>query len=279
MLETIEFMRSHGARSERDFHSYSALLRGIAIELSCLKKTPHLGSVLSCADALAVSACFARNSADAPVEIVLSKGHAALGLYASLFIDGIIEEGLLLTYAEAGSILEEHPSHKIPGVQFPTGSLGHGLGLMAGRLLGAKLLGKTMSGIVLMSDGECNEGTVWEAVLFAASRKIRGLVAIVDANGFQATGPTSETYGSVALADIFRGFGWEGVDVDGHNHSALEQAISDGFKHDGPFFVIAHTTKGKGVSFMEADNNWHYRIPTEDEVGASLSELGIKASQ
>lgn len=262
-----------------DTGSYAKLIRGIAIEMSSRKQAPHLGSVLSCADILAVVASAVGISSVSRIETVLSKGHAALGLYATLFLNGIIDEELLLSYTEEGSVLEEHPNHEIPGVQFPTGSLGHGLSLMTGRLLGSQISGEAMNGVVILSDGECNEGTVWEAALFASAKRVRGLVAIVDANGFQATGPTTESYGSVVLADAFRGFGWIGEEIDGHDHDALKCAINRGLAHEGPYFIVAHTIKGKGVSFMEGDNNWHYRIPDEVEVAESLRQLGIGLKQ
>lgn len=274
-LETLRFIGTL-AREEFDNPSLrSTLIRGLAIEMSSRKQAPHLGSVLSCADILAVVASMQEYSSGSRIESILSKGHAALGLYASLYLDGILDEELFLSYAEDNSVLEEHPNHEIPGVLFPTGSLGHGLSLMTGRLLGAQVLGESLSGIVILSDGECNEGTVWEAALFASANRINGLVAIVDANGFQATGPTTESYGSTKLEEIFRGFGWAGETVDGHDHVALRSAITNGLANEGPSFVIAHTVKGKGVSFMEGDNNWHYRIPDELEVSESLRQLGI----
>jgi transketolase len=269
-------MRTNEVEHLEDTGAFSRLIRGIAIELSSRKQAPHLGSVLSCADVLAVVASHARASGESRIETVLSKGHAALGLYAALFLDGIISEELLLSYTEAGSVLEEHPNHDVPGVQFPTGSLGHGLSLMTGRLLGAQILGEARNGVVILSDGECNEGTIWEAALFASANRVRGLVAIVDANGFQATGPTSESYGSVLLEEAFRGFGWSGEEVDGHDHNALKSAVARGLDHEAPYFIIAHTVKGRGVSFMEGDNNWHYRIPSEIEVTQSLQQLGIR---
>ena len=278
MLETIKYMRSGGVASD-ETPTYARLIRGIAIEMSSRKQAPHLGSVLSCADILAVVASATRLSSASRIDTVLSKGHAALGLYASLFLDGIIDEELLLSYTEEGSVLEEHPNHEIPGVQFPTGSLGHGLSLMTGRLLGAQIRAERLKGIVILSDGECNEGTVWEAALFASAHKVKGLVAIVDANGFQATGPTIESYGSVLLEEAFRGFGWDGEALDGHDHVALKSAVARGLEHEGPYFIVAHTIKGRGVSFMEGDNNWHYRIPDGDEVTESLQQLGIGLDQ
>ena len=127
-----------------------------------------------------------------------------------------------------------------------------------------------------MSDGECNEGTVWEAALYAAAKNVTGLVAIIDSNKFQATGPTQETYGDAQLYDMFSSFGWNGREVDGHNSTEIAEAVDIGLTADTPYFLIAHTTKGKGVTFMEGDNNWHYRAPSEAEITAALSELGYE---
>ena len=272
---TIAFSNRIGEASLASTETYASLIRGLSVEMSSIKGTSHLGSVLSCADALAVSSTLARLAPEGVVEIVLSKGHAALGLYASLLLEGKIGQELFLSFSDDGSVLEEHPNHYIQGVDFPTGSLGHGLALMAGRILGARLQQQSKQGIVVLSDGECNEGTVWEAVLFSAAKRLGGLVAIVDANGFQATGPTAETYGEIRLVDMFRGFGWEGEEIDGHDHQELMRSIREGLEGSKPYFVVAHTTKGKGVSWMESDNNWHYRVPTEAEVVAALEELGI----
>jgi len=275
VLSTVAYLRSAGESARATTESVAALIRGLSVEMAGLKKTSHLASVLSCADTLAVSSRLAKESREEAVEIVLSKGHAALGLYASLFLDHKVEEQSFLSFSDEGSILEEHPNHQIPGVEFPTGSLGHGLSLMAGRILGARMQGQRKQGIVVLSDGECNEGTVWEAVLFSTAKMLGGLVAVVDANGFQATGPTTETYGQTELVEMFRGFGWEGEEVDGHDHHELRRAILKGLENPGPYFVVARTIKGKGVSWMEADNNWHYRVPSEAEVTAALGELGI----
>lgn len=271
-----------GPRHERflgDSEELSKLIRGITIEMSGLKSTSHLGSNLSCIDILSVTSEVLDENNEASIDLVLSKGHAALALYALLFMRGLIDETLLMTFGDRGSKLEEHPNHEIPGVVFPTGSLGHGLGLLAGRLIGSRIIGAEKAGIAILSDGECNEGTVWEAALFAAAKRVGKLVAVIDANGFQATGPTKESFGTVKISEMFTGFGWEGESVDGHDHLQLKQAILRGLRSSGPYFVVASTIKGKGVSFMEGDNNWHYRVPNEDEVLSSLKELGIVSSK
>ena len=257
---------------------FSTMVRGISVEMSNRTGAAHLGSVMSCADIL--GSYFSTLRDDDNVDFVLSnfvlsKGHAALGLYAGLFLLGKITTAELLSYCQAGSVFEEHPNHKVPAVSSPTGSLGHGLGFMVGRLVGFRSQNIEASGVVLMSDGECNEGSVWEAALFASAKSVGGLVAIVEANGFQATGRSTESYGAVKIEEMFSGFGWVGQRVDGHDHSALQQAVTGGLASEKPNFVVAETTKGQGVSFMEDDNNWHYRSPNEAEVNMALVELGL----
>jgi transketolase len=248
------------------------LIRAFSVIISGEKATPHLGSVLSCAEILASAKKISLDH-NGEIKVLLSKGHAALGLYVYMFIHGQISIGELLTFAESDSIFEEHPNPKVPGIDFPSGSLGHGLGLMSGFIAGSRIQNKSVGGIVIMSDGECNEGTVWEAALFAKAKNLAGLVAIIDSNGWQATGQTSETYGTNSLKAMFEGFGWNGVVVDGHKQAELLACIHQGLGESSPFFIVAETVKGKGVSFMEDDNNWHYRIPSESEVQLALAEI------
>jgi len=278
-LLTYGWAKTQSASHRLDVDDFATAIRGLSVEMSSRSGTAHLGSVLSCADILAVvfasKTVLPEQTHEEPVPFVLSKGHAALGLYSSMLLTSSISPSDFLSYAEVGSAFEEHPSHRIPGVPLSTGSLGHGLAFMAGKTQGRRALGKRRGGIVLLSDGECNEGTVWEAALYAAAKEIGGLVAIVDENRLQATGPTSETFGSASIAEIFRSFGWVGIEVDGHNTTTLESAVSEGLSSDIPYFIVAQTLKGKGISFMEDDNNWHYRSPSSQEVGKALEELGI----
>lgn len=204
---------------------------------------------------------------------ILSKGHAGACVYAALAECGFFPLEQLLTHYQDGSLLSGHVSHKgIPGVELSTGSLGHGLGVGAGMALGAKLDGHGWRVFVLLSDGECDEGSNWEAVLFAAHHGLENLVAIVDYNKIQSLKPVSETLGLEPFADKWRAFGWGVTECDGHDHAALETTL--GAKPDGrPHAVIAHTTKGKGVSFMEGSVLWHYRSPQGEEYEAALAEL------
>ena len=172
--------------------------------------------------------------------------------------------------------MEEHPSPRLPGVEAATGSLGHGLPCGCGIALAGRIRREAYRTFVLMSDGECNEGSVWEAALFAAANRLGSLCAFVDFNKWQATGRSREVLGLDPLVDKFRSFGWEVHEIDGHDHQQILNVVKDVSEQKQiPTMVVAHTVKGKGVSFMEDDNNWHYRIPTTEEVRLAKAELGV----
>lgn len=260
----------------------SAKLREICIRLSYEKESAHLASALSSADIVSVlfqeyldyevdSKSFANNN-----RFILSKGHAASCLYAALFLKKIISQAQLNSYTEKHSIFEEHPNPKIPSVDFPTGALGHGLPLACGLALGNRLRCSKGFIYVLMSDGECNEGTVWEAAQFAHSKALNNIITIIDHNKFQATGPTTETFGNISLAKLFEAFGWEVTEIDGHSFEEIRMAIDKAHISTKPTAIIAHTIKGKGISFMEGDNNWHYKSPSSTEVSRATQELMTK---
>lgn len=197
-------------------------------------------------------------------------------LYATLAERGFFPCAELEHYNEERRHLPEQPSPGcIPGVEWATGSLGHGLPVGLGMALAAKISGKSYRVFVVMSDGECQEGSVWEAAMFAPQHLGGGLVVIVDYNRWQATGRSNQIMGLSPLAAKWTAFGWDSVEVDGHNLQALSEALAQACRSSKPFAIIAHTIKGRGVSFMEDDNNWHYRSPSADEVRAAASELGI----
>lgn len=247
-------------------------MRALTVEISEIKKTPHIGSSLSSCEILVAAhhLMYVKGEID---DVILSKGHAALGLYCSLATHGVLPFASLLTFADEGSALEEHPNPSVPGVTFPTGALGHGLGLLTGLILGKRIQGKAHRGVVIMSDGECNEGSVWEAALFAQAQNISGLVAIIDNNGWQATARSSDTFGSARLTEMFTGFGWNGLEVDGHDYDELTNSIRKGLDSTTPFFIVANTIKGKGVDYMEDDNNWHYRVPSTEETRSAIDQI------
>lgn len=256
-------------------------IRRHALEMVTRGGSSHIGAVFSIADLLAVlyKGVLRVDPTDPRWpnrdRFILSKGHAGAGVYACLAECGFFPVAKLLTHYQDGSDLSGHVSHKgIPGVELSTGSLGHGLSVAAGMALGAKRDGARHRVFVLLSDGECDEGSTWESVLFAAHHGLENLVAIVDYNKIQSLAPIAETIGLEPFAEKWRAFGWVVRDVDGHDHPALFEMLSMIPAEPGrPTCVIAHTVKGKGVSFMENTVLWHYRTPREEEYEAALREL------
>jgi transketolase len=258
-------------------------IRGQIVEMSYKSKAPHLGSSLSCVDILValywgtLSIRPENHSAPDRDRFILSKGHAAAALFATLAFKGFFPKSLLTTYAIAKSCLEQHPGPGCaPGVEAATGSLGHGLSLGIGMALAGRIQDLSYRVFALLSDGECNEGSVWEAAMFAAGQRLDNVVTIIDFNKWQATGRSCEIMALEPLGDKWRSFGWSVFDVDGHDMTALLDVVKRCPDGSGkPVAVVANTVKGKGVSFMEDDNNWHYRIPTEYEVLRAKEELGL----
>lgn len=264
--------------------STRALARRIrihALQMTSSGGSSHIGAVLSMADIVAVLyGGVLRVDPRAPRwperdRFILSKGHGGAGVYAALAERGFYSVEKLRTHCQDGSDLCGHVSHKgVPGVEFSTGSLGHGLSVGGGMAYGAKLDGRTHRVFVLLSDGECDEGSNWEAILFASHHHLENLVAIVDYNRIQSLAPVAETLELEPFRAKWETFGWAAVEVDGHAHEALLRALSVVPAARGrPTVVIAHTTKGKGVSFMENSVLWHYRTPRGEELARALSEL------
>jgi len=218
---------------------------------------------------------------DSRDRFILSKGHACAALYAILAEKGIIDEKILNTFCQKGSILGGHPErHLIPGIELSTGSLGHGLSLGAGVAFAGKLDQKDYRVFALLSDGECQEGSIWEAAMFASQHKLDNLIAIVDHNKLQAMGKVEDILSLHPFADKWQAFGWEVREVAGHDISEILDALASiPFAKDKPGVLIAHTTKGKGISFMENVPIWHYRLPNEDETKIVLQQLGIEKSE
>jgi transketolase len=259
-------------------------IRGKVIEMSFQTGAAHLGSCLSCIDIL-VAAYFGALALDPanpdnPLRdrFLLSKGHAAAALYATLFHRGFINKETMDSFGQPGGCLAEHPGPACaPGIENASGSLGHGLSLGLGMALAARIRNEKYKICVLMSDGECNEGSVWEAAMFAASQKLDRVIAVVDFNRWQATGRTEEIMSIQPLKEKWESFGWSAHKIDGHDIAALSEAMKKVPDGTGkPVVLIASTVKGKGVSFMEDDNNWHYRVPNEKELVAAFQELELK---
>lgn len=205
---------------------------------------------------------------------ILSKGHAGAGVYAALAETGFFPVEKLTTHCGDGSDLSGHVSHRgVPGVEFSTGSLGHGLSVAAGMAYAAALDKRTHRVVVLLSDGECDEGSNWEAILFAGHHKLGGLLAIVDYNKIQSLRSVEDTLALEPFADKWRAFGWDVVEIDGHDHDGIRNAVAAVDAPGAPRCVIAHTVKGKGVSFMEGSVLWHYRTARGDELAAAEQEL------
>jgi transketolase len=266
-----------------ELRGVASRVRGRVVEMSHRAGTPHLGSSLSCVDIL-VAAYWKglridpKKPADpARDRLVFSKGHAAMALYAALAERGFFDPALLAEYGTDGGRLAEHPSPGCaPGVEVATGSLGHGLSWGVGFALAARLQKRPSRALVVMSDGECGEGSVWEAALFAPIHKLSSLSVVIDYNKWQATGRSREIMALEPLAKKWEAFGWAASEVDGHDLAALSAALSAPPDPAGrPTAIVAHTVKGKGVSFMEDDNNWHYRAPDAEELAKARAELGL----
>jgi len=204
---------------------------------------------------------------------VMSKGHAALALYAALHLAGLMTRETLETYNTDGTELGVHPHHGLVGVDFSTGSLGQGLSMAAGGALAARLQGSGRRVYVLNSDAECNEGSVWEAAMFAAHHRLDNLVAIVDSNRQQALGYTADVMSLDPLEDRWLAFGWDVHSVDGHDSNGISAAIA-GLKPGKPHVLIARTTFGKGVSFMESQIRWHYLPMNDEQYAIAIREVG-----
>jgi transketolase len=255
-------------------------IRRRALEMVTRARASHIGSALSITDIVAV--LYGRTLHVDPAapkhlerdRFILSKGHACVAVYAALAETGFIDPALLQTYGTDGSALMAHISHKVPGAEFSTGALGHGLPFGTGKALAAKRLGKDWRTVVLTSDGEWGEGSNWEAALFAAHHGLDNLLCIIDYNKLQSLTTVDETLRLEPLHSKFEAFGWAVQEVDGHDHDALANALDAGSWPAGkPAMLIAHTTKGKGVSFMENKVEWHYRNPTSELLAQALAEI------
>jgi transketolase len=280
--------------SERGFPTTDpAALRTLAkrlrvqiVRMTSRARSAHVGGGLSMADILAVLyGGVLRVDPDRPGwcgrdRLVLSKGHACAGLYAALAERGFLAEADLETFYADGSRLAGHATHTgVPGVECSTGSLGHGLPIACGMAMAGIRAAISFRVFALLSDGECDEGSTWEAALFASHHRLENLTVVIDCNGIQSLGRTRDVLNLDPFADKWRSFGWDAIDVDGHNVEELLAALSALPLAPGrPSCIVAHTVKGKGVSFMQDSLLWHYRSPNHEELDAALAELGEAAS-
>lgn len=256
-------------------------VRRIILEQSKRANVGHIGSALSIADIIATlydDVLRIESPDDASRDrFILSKGHAALALYATLSLKGWLPAAALDTYCADDSLLGVHPERALRGVDFSTGSLGHGLAMGAGAALAARLQGSSRRVFVLVSDAECNEGALWESVMFAAHHRLSNLVAIIDLNGQQALGYTDEVLSLSPMPERWRAFGWDVHEVDGHDRLELTATIEGlDTKAGPPHVLVARTTFGKGVSYMERQIKWHYWPMSEGEYEQAMKEIGAE---
>jgi transketolase len=244
-------------------------------------RASHIGTCLSMADLLAglyggaLRVDPARPNWPDRDRFLLSKGHGAAILYAVLAELGFFPAEQLATYCQDGSPLTGHANFKVPGVELSTGSLGHGLPVGCGLALAAKRDGRAWRTFVLLSDGELDEGSNWEAILFAAHHRLDNLIAVVDYNKIQSFGTVKEVLDLEPLADKWRAFRWAVREIDGHDRGQIAGAFDAGPTEPGrPSVVIAHTVKGKGVGYMQDKLAWHYKSPDPEQLAAALAELG-----
>ena len=277
-------LRLAAAPPVNDLRIIAARIRGTLLEISHRGEAPHIASSLSTVDVLtAIYWGVLRFDPKQPLDprrdrFIFSKGHAAAALYSALAHRGAIPWDMLSTFNENGGALMEHPGpYSAPGIELATGSLGHGLPVGLGMAEAARIQGTANRVFVLVGDGECNEGSVWEAALIAPARKLENLCVIVDFNKWQATDRSQEVTALDPFVNKWAAFGWHAEELDGHDIDALQKALGAvGTRGDGrPTAIVAHTVKGKGVSFMEDDNNWHYKMCDEKALDAAFKELGL----
>lgn len=255
-------------------------IRRHGIEMTHLSGGSHIGAVMSVADIIAVLFAETLNfdnknpKSENRDRFILSKGHAGAAIYAALAESGFFDIDELKTHYQNGSRLSGHVSHHVPGVDFSTGSLGHGLSAAAGMALAARQDGKLHKNYVILGDGECNEGSVWEAALFAVHFGLDNLICIVDHNHMQSLDFCDKTLSSTPLAGIWQSFGWNVIEIDGNDHKQCRNALKSIQSNGKPTVIIANTVKGKGISYMENDILWHYRFPHDGwEYDMAVSEL------
>lgn len=255
-------------------------IRAHALRMCHHAGSSHIGTCLSMADLLAVLyQDVLRHDPKKPGwperdRLLLSKGHGAAAMYAVLAERGYFPRAELERYGDPGSTLLGHASHLVPGVELSTGSLGHALPVACGIALAQKRDGGSQRVFVVMSDGELDEGSNWEAILFAPHHRLSNLCAVVDYNKIQSFGSVAEVLALEPLVDKWKAFGWETREVDGHDHDAVRAALRPSTSGK-PVVVIAHTVKGKGVSFMENLLAWHYKSPSKEQLQTALNELGV----
>jgi transketolase len=255
-------------------------IRKTSLRMVVCSKASHIGSALSITDILSVLYFdilnINRSKLNDPERdiFILSKGHACVSVYATLGLLDFFPISELDTYGKNNSNFMNHISHKVPGVEFSTGSLGHGLPFATGKALASKISNKNNKIFVIVGDGELDEGSNWEALLFASHHKLDNLIVIVDYNNLQSLTTVKETLNLEPLKDKFQSFGSHVLDVNGHDHIALKKVFNESISINGkPVVIIANTIKGKGVSYMENKVKWHYSTPSDAELDIAINEI------
>lgn len=254
-------------------------IRTLGLQLVHKASASHIGSALSIADLLAVlisddNLCNLPNPGNPYRDrIILSKGHACVSLYSALHLKGFFSSDDLFSYGDDFSRFMNHVSHHVPGVEFSTGALGHGLPIACGKALAAKLKGEAWHTFVVMSDGELQEGSNWEAFMFASHFVLDNLTVCIDYNNLQSLTTVDNTISLQPLADKLQAFGWQVSTIDGHSHPDVKHSLSLAKQSTQPTAIILKTIKGKGVSFMENEVAWHYKSPNDVELAQALNEV------
>ena len=272
-------MLSEGGSKNMNSKIIAKKIRELSLRMVHRAKASHIGSALSIADVLAVLAADERICNLSTSEkhqndrLILSKGHACVALYSTLCIKGFFEESSLMTYGEDYSAYMNHASHYVPGIDVSTGALGHALPIACGRAKAAKLKGEKWHTFVIMSDGELQEGSNWEALMFAAYHRLDNLSIIIDYNNLQSLDSVDNTLSLQPLDKKLESFGWITHTIDGHNHDEIKRGLKKTKEGKTTSALIMKTIKGKGVSFMEDSIHWHYKSPNEEELQKALREL------
>lgn len=264
----------------KDISDFANSIRRHVLQMVYESKASHIGGAFSMADILAVlySKILKVDSNnpkwDNRDRFLLSKGHAVTSLYATLALKGFFDIAELTTYGKDGSRLLSHASHKVPGVELSTGSLGHALSVGCGMAIAAQRGKRKWRVFVLLSDGELDEGSNWEAFLFAPQHQLDNLVVIIDYNKIQSLGAVKEVIDLSPLKDKFKAFNWSAIEINGHNHEEIYKALSTiPIEAGKPMVIIANTVKGKGVDFMENQLLWHYKSPSKEQVEQAMKQL------
>ncbi|MCM8787218.1 MAG: transketolase [Candidatus Omnitrophica bacterium] len=278
-------MRTLNQSIVKDLENKAQQIRKLILEISHKAQVGHIGSALSIADILAVLYFkILRINPKKPKwnlrdRFILSKGHAVAALYSTLFLKGFFTKKILLSYCQNKGFLGEHPEHRVLGVELTTGSLGHGLSVGLGMALSAKIDKKHYQTFILISDAECNEGEVWQAALTASHHRLDNLIVIIDYNKVQALGTTREVLNLEPFYAKWEAFGWNVFEVDGHNIAQMletftkVQTLKLKVQNKKPTVIIAHTIRGKGISFMENKLEWHYFTTNDKQYRKAVKEL------